>query len=111
MKLVDLDAAGTRQRYDNYLSVGFPDDVFEQLRPYRENREAAGFVRLAVGVLLVLINGDIDSIKYVADELTCACGDVAAIDTLQARCHVLGGELGERLTVIERERWGERNNE
>ncbi len=54
MKLVDLDAAGTRQRYDNYLSVGFSDDVFEQLKPYRENREAAGFVRLAVGVLLAL---------------------------------------------------------
>lgn len=101
MKLVDLDAAGTRQRYDNYLSVGFSDDVFEQLLPYRENREAAGFVRLAVGVLLMLANGDTDKVVRIADELTDVCDNTNALTMLQTGCYVLGEELEDRLTAIE----------
>ena len=103
MKLVDLDAAGTRQRYDNYLSVGFSDDVFEQLKPYRENREAAGFVRLAVGVLLTLANGDTAKIVYIADELTDVCDSTNALAMLQTGCYVLGEELEERLAAIEQQ--------
>jgi len=103
MKLVDLDAAGTRQRYDNYLSVGFSDDVFEQLLRYRENRQAAGFVRLAVEVLLVFTDGDIDSLECVADELTNVCDSTNALDVLQEGCHVLGKELKDRLTAIEQQ--------
>ena len=103
MKLVDLDAAGTRQRYDNYLSVGFSDDVFEQLKPYRENREAAGFVRLAVGVLLALANGDTEKIEHIADELTDVCDSTNALAMLQTGCLVLGEELEERLTAIEQQ--------
>ena len=96
-----MDAAGTRQRYDNYLSVGFPDDVFEQLKPYRENREAAGFVRLAVGVLLSLTNGDIDNIERTADKLVCVCDSVDAVNVLIASCYVLDEELETQLTAIE----------
>ena len=93
MKLVDLDAAGTRQRYDNYLSVGFSDDVFEQLKPYRENREAAGFVRLAVGVLMALTNRTGD-VTHAADELTCACETMEDLEVLIVGCQMLGKELG-----------------
>ena len=103
MKLVDLDAAGTRQRYDNYLSVGFSNDVFEQLLPYRENREAAGFVRLAVEVLLTVTDGDVDSLKYVADKLTYVCDSTDAIDTLREGCYELSAELEMRLIAIERQ--------
>ncbi len=103
MKLVDLDAAGTRQRYDNYLSVGFSDDVFEQLKPYRENREAAGFVRLAVGMLLVFVNSDIDGIKCVADELTSVCLTRADLFLLAMGCRLLDEELEGRLTAIEQQ--------
>ena len=94
MKLVDLDAAGTRQRYDNYLSVGFPDDVFEQLRPYRENREAAGFVRLAVGVLLALTD-HVDVMQCIVDELICAYEGTLAL--------AVGRELEEQLDKIGRD--------
>ena len=102
MKLVDLDAAG-RQRYDNYLSIGFSDDVFEQLRPYRENREAAGFVRLAVGVLLALTDNTNDT-AHTADELTCACGDMANLWMLATSCQMLGRELEIRTTAIEHQK-------
>ena len=102
MKLVDLDAAGTRQRYDNYLSVGFSDDVFEQLKPYRENREAAGFVRLAVGVLLALTYNTND-MTHTADELTCACGDMVDLWVLATGCQMLGRELESRATAIEQQ--------
>ena len=99
MKLVDLDAAGTRQRYDNYLSVGFSDDVFEQLRPYRKNREAAGFVRLAVGVLLALTD-DVDAMERVADELTCTCKDMVALGILATGYQILGRELEEVMAAV-----------
>ena len=102
MKLVDLDAAGTRERYDNYLSVGFSDDVFEQLKPYRENREAAGFVRLAVGVLLALTD-DVDDMTHIADELTCACGAMGGLEVLMAGCQMLGRELEKRMIAIEQQ--------
>ena len=101
MKLIDLDAAGTRQRYDNHLSVGFSDDVFEQLKPYRENREAAGFVRLAVGVLLALVSSDVDKVKYVVDELACVCDSTDALNILQENCYVLDVGLKARLMAIE----------
>ena len=103
MKLVDLDAAGTRQRYDNHLSVGFSDDVFEQLRPYRENREAAGFVRLAVGVMLTLVSDDRDDIERVADELICACEDMEDLRALMGSCLVLGSELKSQMAAIEQQ--------
>ena len=102
MKLVDLDAAGTRQRYDNYLSVGFSDDVFEQLKPYRENREAAGFVRLAVGVLLALTD-DTDDMAYTADKLTCTCESTFDLLELMSGCLVLGEKLKARLMAIEQQ--------
>lgn len=102
MKLVDLDAAGTRQRYDNHLSVGFSDDVFEQLKPYRENREAAGFVRLAVGVLLALTD-DVDTMKRIADELACTCRDMGGLQVLGVGCQMLANELKERLIRIEQQ--------
>lgn len=103
MKLVDLDAAGTRQRYDNYLSVGFSDDVFEQLKPYRENREAAGFVRLAVKVLLMVGDGDVDRFEYVADELTCTCLTKADLFLLMMGYRLLSERLEGRLAMIERD--------
>ena len=103
MKLVDLDAAGTRQRYDNYLSVGFSDDVFEQLKPYRENREAAGFVRLAVGVLLALVSDNNDDIGHIADELTDVCNSTDTLNTLQENYFMLSQEIADRLLSIERQ--------
>ena len=102
MKLVDLDAAGTRQRYDNYLSVGFSDDVFEQLKPYRENREAAGFVRLAVGVLLALTEST-DATVRIADELACVCKDMVALGILATGYQILGRELEEVMAAIEQQ--------
>ena len=101
MKLVDLDAAGTRQRYDNYLSVGFPDDVFEQLRPYRENREAAGFVRLAVGVLLALTS-NADNMTHAADELTYTCESMEDLRMMNTSCLLLSSEMKYRMTLIKR---------
>ena len=103
MKLVDLDAAGTRQRYDNYLSVGFSDDVFEQLLQYRESRQASGFVRLAVGVLLMITDGDVDNLEYVADELTCTCSTKADLFLLMMGCRLLSEELEGRLAMIEQQ--------
>ncbi len=100
MKLTDLDAAGTR-RYDNYLSIGFSDDVFEKLRPYRENREAAGFVRLAVRTLLAVVDGSWPAVERVADELVCSCAMLEDLGELTAGCIMLGRELEDRIGKIE----------
>ena len=98
MKLIDLEATETRTKYDKVLTIGFSQETYDKLQPYRENREAAGFVRLAVKILLnIMDNEDGDN---VADEIVDSCETIEDLARFAVTIYTLVLKLERRARKI-----------
>jgi hypothetical protein len=105
MKLVDLAATQASTKFNHPLVVNLDTDTFNQLTPYRDNREASGFVRLAIGVLLAVVNGSKDGdLGVVADDLVVSCASDEDLWTLTANLHSLWQEVESKAKQIERDK-------
>lgn len=104
MKLSDLTATVSGPKFQRML-VGLSQETFDQLLPYRENREAGGFVRLATELLLALTeDSEGDVIGQLADKLTVHCDSLDDLELLATTCDLLVWHLRDRLWACDNEK-------
>ena len=99
MKLTGLDET-SRTKYAQTMVVRFSQETFDRLHAYRESRDASGFIRLAVDLLLAVTESDKSQIESVADELVTSCGTTSDLYYLRRDLCKLCDELHQRVSTI-----------
>jgi len=80
------------------MRIVMDGDLYQALVPYVNDREASGFIRLAIKLLLAL-TGDEEDMSCIAEQLLISCATPEDVGRLGDQLQELAGEI--RLQLFE----------